>query len=209
VSVTTTRTGIPTQQRPPAADPDVAVPVAVAEAAARAGLRAVAAGEWPAGDGDELPGVAGFIVSSFNPLVVEVARRALAAVAAGAPPLPARIGEQTAVVVASAYGDAVSARAVAGAVDGGHRVGPLMFFQSVPNAVAGYVAARWGLTGPVVAVSPADAPASLAEGVEVARLLIADGDADRALVIVVEQGTGGAGDSGLAVLLEPASGQER
>jgi len=207
MSTTTTRTEIPVQPVAPAAE-RVPVPGAVAGIAERAGLRAVAVGEWPAGEGDQVPGVAGFIVSSFNPLVVEVAGRVLGQVSDSAP-LPPGMGEDTAVVVASAYGDAVSAHVVAAAVDAGQRVGPLMFFQSVPNAVAGYVAARWGLTGPVVAVSPADATASLAEGVEAARLLIADGDATRALVIAVEQGAGGGADHGLAVLLEQAREQER
>lgn len=188
---------------------DTAVPVAAAEAASAAGLRVLAAGEWPVGDADDLPGVAGFIVSSFNPLVVAAAGRALRTLHAE-PPLPGALGADTAVIVVSAYGDAVSARAVAAAVDAGDRVGPLMFFQSVPNAVAGFVASQWGLTGPVVAISPADATAALAEGAQVARLLVADGDAARALVVAVEQGTGadGRGDSALAVLLEPVREQE-
>ena len=42
----------------------------------------------------------------------------------------------------------------------GDRVGPLLFFQSVPNAVAGHVAARWGLTGPVVCLSGRRRPGS-------------------------------------------------
>jgi 3-oxoacyl-(acyl-carrier-protein) synthase len=70
-------------------------------------------------------------------------------------------------------------------VDAGRRIVPLLFFQSVPNSAAGHVAARWGLCGPVVCVSPAADPAG--EGRAVARLLIDDGDADEALIILAEQ----------------------
>jgi hypothetical protein len=68
-------------------------------------------------------------------------------------------------------------------VDLGQRVGPLLFFQSVPNAVAGYLAARWGLTGPIVCVGGLDA------GLDIAALLIQDADADDALVVQVDLGT--------------------
>jgi Beta-ketoacyl synthase, N-terminal domain len=173
-----------------------------------AGLRVLAAGRWPgyAEPNPPLPGVPGFIVSSFSPMVVEAARRALSSLdqqetrgldqqeAGGldqqeAGGLDHQVTPTTAIVIVSAFGDLVSARAVAAAVDAGTRVGPLMFFQSVPNAVAGHVAKQWGLTGPVVAISPADdaLAAGAIEGIEVARLLIADGDADRALVVFVEQ----------------------
>jgi hypothetical protein len=86
----------------------------------------------------------------------------------------------TAVIIASARGDLQSAAHVAEAVDTGATLGPLLFFQSVPNAVAGHIAARWNLTGPVVCV--ADRPSAL----EAAALLIEDGDADEALVLAVE-----------------------
>jgi 3-oxoacyl-(acyl-carrier-protein) synthase len=89
-----------------------------------------------------------------------------------------------------------SAVHVAHAVDSGGRVGPLLFFQSVPNAVAGYIAARWGLTGPVVCVASAEA------GMDVAAALIEDGDAEEALVVLAEQaGTAGERDSASAVLV--------
>ena len=43
----------------------------------------------------------------------------------------------------TALGDVTTATRVAAAVDAGQRASPLLFFQSVPNAVAGYLAARW------------------------------------------------------------------
>ncbi|HEY2791534.1 MAG TPA: hypothetical protein VGJ28_04220, partial [Micromonosporaceae bacterium] len=95
----------------------------------------------------------------------------------------------TAVIIVSTTGDDVSARAVADAVDGGGRIGPLMFFQSVPTAVAGYIAARWHLTGPVLAISPAAGDAITAAA-DAAGFLFDDGDAERALLIFVELAAG-------------------
>jgi hypothetical protein len=139
--------------------------------------------QWTVEDGTPPP-VPGFIASSFSPLVAAVATRCLTA-QFGEPPAPA--GERTAVVLVSRHGDEESAAAVAEAVDAGDRIGPLLFFQSVPNAIAGHVAARWGLGGPVVCVSPPGDP--VAAGTRLARLLIADGDADRALLVLVDGGT--------------------
>jgi hypothetical protein len=103
----------------------------------------------------------------------------------------------TAVVVVSALGDLAGAVHVAEVTDGGGRPGPLLFFQAVPNAVAGHVAARWGLTGPVVCVADTRA------GLEVAALLLQDGDADEALLIRVDQAaTAAERDRAAAVLLE-------
>jgi hypothetical protein len=164
---------------------------ALAALAAEAGLAVRAAACWPESAADaEPPPLPGFVVSRFSPIVAEVARRALRRAPARAP------APVTAVVVVSALGDVASAVHVAEAVDGGGRVWPLMFFQSVPNAVAGHVAARRALTGPVVSVGDA------AAGIEVAALLIEDGDADEVLVAEVDLAPGdGAGARGAAVLV--------
>jgi hypothetical protein len=85
-------------------------------------------------------------------------------------------------------------------VDRGERVLPLHFYQSVPNAVAGYLAARWHLTGPVACVSGTRA------GLELARLMIDDADADEALVVRVDLAvTGGDQDRGAAVVVTGAA----
>jgi hypothetical protein len=107
-------------------------------------------------------------------------------------------------VLVSRYGDVTSAVLVAQAVDTGRRVAPLLFYQAVPNAVAGYLTARWGLTGPVVCVSPVGDP--LAEGLCVAAGLIEDGDADEALIVTVEQSlVDGGTDAASAVLVAGGS----
>lgn len=170
------------------------------------GLIELARGAWPESEADvELPVLAGFVLSTFSPLVAEAARRCLAR-AHGQPPAPAGRGLRTAVIISSSTGDATTAAGVARAVDGGQRLGPLLFFQAVPNAVAGYVASRWELGGPVVSLSPsggADPVAeSLVEGLVIASLLIRDGDADEALVVVAEQAlVDGERDRALAVLV--------
>jgi 3-oxoacyl-(acyl-carrier-protein) synthase len=130
------------------------------------------------------------VVSSFSALVAAAAEECLA----GSPPG----GERTAIVLVSGSGDVAMAEHVAHLVDGGRRLGPLLFFQAVPNSVAGHVAARWGLRGPVVCLCPTGDPQ--ADGLAQARLLIDDGDADRVLVVLVEQT--GAGDSAHALLLD-------
>jgi 3-oxoacyl-(acyl-carrier-protein) synthase len=132
----------------------------------------------------QVPPLPGFVLSSFNPLVADAAERCLRQ-RYGQPPVPVNLGDRTAVVLVSESGDVASADHVARTVDAGARVGPLFFFQSVPNSVVGHVAARWGLGGPVVCLCPTGD--ARAEGLDQAALLIEDGDADEVLVVLVEQ----------------------
>ncbi|WP_431932327.1 beta-ketoacyl synthase chain length factor [Micromonospora sp. RP3T] len=156
----------------------------------------LAEARWPE-DGDGAPpGVPGFVHSPFHPLVVAVAERCLAR-RYGAGPLPA--DNRTAVVLVSAGGDTAGAAHVRQTVAAGGRIGPLFFFQSVPNSVAGHVAARWGLDGPVVCLSPTGDPR--AEGEAEVNLLCHDGDAAQALLILIEPAPDGAPGEATAVLL--------
>lgn len=140
---------------------------------------------WVAEDG-EPPVVPGFVLSAFNPLVAAVADRCLTEHYAK-PPEPPGDRQRTGLVLVSRGGDRVSAEHVRQTVADGHRLGPLFFFQSVPNSIAGHVAARWGLGGPVVCISPVGPP--VAEGVAEATLLMSDGDAEEVLLVIAEQGT--------------------
>ena len=164
----------------------------------------LAEGRWGVvGEGEGEPaGVAGFVYSGFAPVVVAVAERCLTQ-HHGAGPLPT--GNRTAVVLVSASGDRASAEHVRATVADGGRIGPLFFFQSVPNSVAGHVAARWGLDGPVVCLSPTGDPR--ADGTAEAELLLYDGDADEALLILVEQAPDGTPTEAVAVLLGEGTGQ--
>jgi hypothetical protein len=162
---------------------------------------------WPAEPPAALPGVPGFIVSSFNPLAAHLAELCLLQYFGAAPADQAR-GRATAIVLASTTGDVATAAAVARAVDKGRPVQPLLFYQSNPNAVVGHIAARWGLEGPVTCTVPARR--GLADAMDSAGLLIGGGEAEAALVILADQGLPGgdgetpAGDSGAALLIGPA-----
>ncbi len=183
---------------PPVASPGL---IALAAAAAAADLTVSSSASWPEADADvEVTPLAGFIESNFSPLLAEVAVRALRG-----RDQPQASGKVTAIVVVTALGDVTTATRTAAAVDAGARVSPLLFFQSVPNAVAGYLAARWHLTGPVVCVSGTSA------GLDVAALLIADGDADEALVVRVDLAvTEGDADRAAAILVTgPATERPR
>jgi 3-oxoacyl-(acyl-carrier-protein) synthase len=161
----------------------------------------LAEARWPAGTGDSLPAVPGFIVSSFSPLVAELAERCLRQYF-GAKPADAERARRTGIVVASTTGDIATAAAIARAVEAGRRVPPLLFYQSNPNAVAGYVAARWHLAGPVVCTLPTSR--ALADALDSAGQVIEDGDADAALVIVADTRPA-AEDAGTALLVGPPS----
>ncbi|WBB80918.1 hypothetical protein O7606_05905 [Micromonospora sp. WMMD882] len=160
------------------------------------GLRVLAEARWPEPGDTTPPVVPGFVRSTFPPLVAAVAERCLVR-RHGAAPAPADVGARTAVLLVSASGDRDSAEHVRATVAAGGRPGPLFFFQSVPNSIAGHVAARWGLGGPVLCLGPTGD--SRADGVAEADLLLYDGDADEALLVLIEQTA--TGDHAVAVLL--------
>ena len=168
-------------------------------AAAAAGLTVSSSACWPESDADvQVTPLAGFIESNFSPLVAEVAVRALDRRDQGEPP-----GTVIGIVLATALGDVTSASSVAAAVDPGQRVLPQLFFQSLPNAEAGYLAARRHLTGPVACVS------TTAAALAAAALLIADADADAVLVVRADLAvTGGDGDRAAAVVLTCPAGSD-
>jgi hypothetical protein len=189
------------------------------------GLRVLSYARWPETEDDRLPRIAGFVISSFNPLVAEVADRCLDRRTGSAPANAAgEPGTRTALLLASVGGDRATARAIADAVRTGQRVPPLLFFQSNPNAVLGHIAARRRLTGPVVSISPRvhepweggsrafegrqESAESSAGGIPADALaeadwLLRDGDADEVLLIAAEQGDGpGQDDRAEAVLVD-------
>ncbi|MFD2767416.1 beta-ketoacyl synthase chain length factor [Micromonospora eburnea] len=150
-------------------------------------LTVLAEARWPeAGDGEPDP-LPGFVYSSFSPLVAATAGRCLSRWYGG-PPVPPADGERIALILASVRGDIAIAEAIATAVDAGERVSPLLFFQSVANAVLGHVATRWGIGGPVLCTSPVADPD--ADALDLAAGVLADGDADTALVVLAEPACG-------------------
>lgn len=183
--------------------------------------RVLAQARWPGTDASDLPAVAGFVTSGFSPLVAAVTELCLTGHWGEPPALPA-CGDATAVVLASATGDLVTTAAIGEAVSAGRRVPPLLFYQSNLNAVAGYVAARWGLRGPVVATMPGTARrtggagvpgsaggagalrAAMAEAMTSVALLLESGDALAALAIAANCYLDGSIE-GQAQLVGPAS----
>ncbi|MFJ5531772.1 beta-ketoacyl synthase chain length factor [Streptomyces sp. NPDC093261] len=142
---------------------------------------------WPAqGDHEQPPNLPGFTASPFGPIIAHVADRCLSA-HWGEPPAPPHHAGRTGMVMVSRLGDMATEAAVTGSVDSGTKASPLLFYQSVPSAVLGVVSSRWGLGGPVICISPAGDP--LAEGLELAELLMEDGSASDVLVVLVELAT--------------------
>lgn len=185
-----------------------------------AAVEVLAEGAWPVPGDPGLPvPLAGFAVSSFSPMASAAADRCLEqvygapgaaesgadAAGPGAEELVRRAG-RTAIVLASRGGDLETHTATAVAVEAGRPAAPLLFFQSVPNAVVGHIAKRWGLAGPVICFSPDAATADpLGEALDVARFLVDGGDAGEALLLLVEQvGPDGAPASARALLVRPA-----
>ncbi|MFP8961052.1 hypothetical protein ACLIYP_10915 [Streptomyces nanhaiensis] len=166
----------------------------------------LAEGGWPGpADTGPPPPLAGFVVSGFSPMAAAAADRCLeqvhAAPQAGSEALRRR-AERTAIVLGSRGGDLETHTATAAAVDAGRTAAPLLFFQSVPNAVIGHIAKRWGLAGPVICFSPDDGVGDpLREALDITRSLVAGGDADEALVLLVEQVRPDGGPGGARALL--------
>jgi hypothetical protein len=155
----------------------------MSEAAVTAGLAVLAEARWPDAGAAEPEPLPGFVYSSFSPLVAATAGRCLSRWY-GAPPVPPGEGERVALILASVRGDVAIARAIAQAVDSGGRMSPLLFFQSVANAVLGHIATLWGISGPLVCTSPVTDPE--ADALALAASVLADGDADTALVVLAE-----------------------
>lgn len=143
---------------------------------------------WPVEQDEQVPPLAGFILSSFSPLAAAAADGCLSEYYAQ-PAVSAASRQRTGVLVVSRSSDLVSAEHVSQTVAAGRRLGPLFFFQSAPNSVVGQITAHWGLGGPVVCISPVGDP--LADGMAEAALLLEDGDADEVLMILIEQGSRG------------------
>lgn len=189
---------------PAVAEPAVAEPV-VRGAAAAAGLAVLAQARWPETGAAEPEPLPGFVYSSFSPLVAATAGRCLSRWY-GAAPVPPAEGERVALILASVRGDVAIARAIAQAVDGGGRMSPLLFFQSVANAVLGHIATRWGIGGPLLCTSPVTDPA--ADALALAASVLADGDADTALVVLAEPAcAAGERDRSYALLVRLPAGE--
>ncbi|MFJ5264912.1 beta-ketoacyl synthase chain length factor [Streptomyces sp. NPDC088387] len=146
-------------------------------------LTVLARTAWSADTDERPPNLPGFTASPFAPIIAHVADVCLRE-RHQEPPVPAERADSIAMVLVSQLGDMATEAAVVGSVDTGSKASPLLFYQSVPSAVLGFVSARWGLGGPVICISPAGDP--LTEAMDLAELLIEDGSAGDVLLVLVE-----------------------
>ncbi|MGK5693433.1 ketosynthase [Streptomyces sp. URMC 128] len=130
---------------------------------------------------DGPPTVPGFIESRFNPLVRAVVDRCLAD---AAPARPERFADRTAVLLLTLFGDSTTTDLAGRRLQEGRAHNPLLFYQSVPTSILGFVSREHGLRGALTCLS-VDA-ASMPEAFETAELMLADEEVDQLLIVGVE-----------------------
>ncbi|MEV4614669.1 hypothetical protein AB0K43_19025 [Kitasatospora sp. NPDC049258] len=144
-----------------------------------------------------------FLHSRFPPLVAAVAEECLRQ-RYGEPPAPPARGERTAVLLSSLRADEPTAAAVAEAVRARAQVAKPLLFQSAPTAALGQLAARWGLAGPMLSITPLGD--RLQDGLALAGRLLALDEAAQVLLICADLAAGPEeADTAHALLLEPGS----
>jgi hypothetical protein len=79
--------------------------------------------------------------------------------------------EPTGIVLVSLHGDTTTADLASRGLLQGKRRNPLLFYQSVPSSILGYVSAKYGITGPMITVSAGDG--ALDEGLRLASFMLA------------------------------------
>ncbi|MEV8535748.1 hypothetical protein [Streptomyces sp. NPDC051211] len=132
-------------------------------------------------DEDAPPGVPGFIESRFSPLV----RQAVDLCWSDAEPAePGRLADRTAVLLLTSFGDATTTDLASRRLLEGQVRNPLLFYQSVPTSILGFITRELRITGPLTCLSVHDG--STREAFETAGLMLADGDVDQLLLIGVE-----------------------
>jgi hypothetical protein len=132
---------------------------------------------------EELPQVPGFAISRFGPLVHAVAAACLGPAGTAADHVGS-YGASTGIVLATMYGDAVTADTQTQWTIAGKLTNPLLFFQSVPTSILGYLTRRYSIRGPLTCISAVLDPAG--EALRVADTLLDDPDLYQVLIIGVE-----------------------
>jgi hypothetical protein len=121
------------------------------------------------------PPVPGFVESEFNPLVHLVLREAIG---------DRDAGRDTGVLLGSVAGDTTTADVASRNLLSGRVRNPLLFYQSIPNSILGYVSRQLGLTGPMACV--AGAGTLLPDLLEMADLWLDRPGVRRVVVVDVE-----------------------
>lgn len=156
-------------------------------------------------DEDAPPGVPGFIESRFNPLV----RQAVDLCWSDAKPAgPDQFADRTGVLMLTSFGDATTTDLASKRLLEGRVRNPLLFYQSVPTSILGFITRELGITGPLTCLSVHDG--NTRDAFEMAGLMLTDGTVDQLLLIGVELAgtarttTAGAGVAG--TVRDPALG---
>ncbi|MFE2099578.1 MULTISPECIES: ketosynthase [unclassified Streptomyces] len=95
--------------------------------------------------------VPGFVESAFSPLIKAVVDRCLADVTGGE--TFGEEGARTGLVLATLFGDTVTADLGSKLLTSGRVANPLLFYQSVPTTILGVVARDYAITGPTTCVA--------------------------------------------------------
>jgi hypothetical protein len=122
------------------------------------------------------PPVPGFIESQFNPLVYAVVKQCLSS-------WGPEEGAGTAIVLGSGLGDTTTADVASQNVAKGSVHNPLLFFQSVPTSILGYVTREFGITGPLSCVAGSELSTNM---LEMADLLLEDKTLHQVLLLGLE-----------------------
>jgi hypothetical protein len=118
-----------------------------------------------------------FVESNFSPLISFAVRGALSVV--GEPP-----AADTGMVLTSSFGDTETADTASRRLAAGRPVNPMLFYQSIPNSILGYLGCEFAMTGPIICFS-ADRRL-LSEGLAVAESILAEDAAGQVLVIGID-----------------------
>ncbi|GLZ32247.1 hypothetical protein Lesp02_44350 [Lentzea sp. NBRC 105346] len=122
----------------------------------------------------DAPPVPGFIESQFSPLVKAVVDECLEHHEV--------VGERTGVLLATTFGDSTTTDTASRRQLAGQVHNPLLFYQSVPTSILGYVTREHGITGPICCISVFGE----SQAAEMAQDMLAEGDIDRVLLVEVE-----------------------
>lgn len=123
------------------------------------------------------PFVPGFIESQFGPLVRQAVEQSLA----GNDP---ELLRATGIVLGSMVGDSTTADVASRNLVQGRVRNPLLFYQSIPNSILGYVSRHLGLTGPLACVT--GTAALHADLIEMADLWLERPEVRQVVVVDVE-----------------------
>lgn len=131
----------------------------------------------------ELPPLVGFAISRFGPLVHTVATACLGPADAPGNHIGRR-GAETAIVLATMYGDAATVDTATQGSVAGKPPSAVLFFQSVTTSAVSHLTRTYDIQGPLTCISAVPDPAG--EALRVADALLDDPELHQVLVIGVE-----------------------